>query len=164
MNSIHIERKDEIIQEKSFHIIRRVQLSIILSNIDNFYLFALSIVELRWNKTGITVAGVGIAGNGSNQLNTPIDASLDYQNSLYIADRNNHRIQKYLMGASYATTVAGNGSGIGGTSLNALPYPAQALIISNGDMFVTDTYNHRILKWSSGSSSAVVVAGVTGRL
>jgi hypothetical protein len=135
-----------------------IQLSIIPNNNDNFYLDTDSIVSLRWNQTGITVAGTG-----TDQLNAPVDATLDYQNSLCVADYDNNRIQKFLMYASDATTVAGNASGIGGTSLNQLKLPAQALIFSNGDMFVTDTYNYRILMWSNGSPSAVVVAGVTGR-
>lgn len=106
---------------------------------------------------------MGIAGNSSSSLNSPIDATLDSnQKSLYIADRFNNRIQKYILGTSYGTTVAGNANGTMGTSLSELKYPAQVIVLSNGDMFITDTYNQRILKWSSGSSSGVVVAGTTG--
>ena len=56
---------------------------------------------LRWNSTGITVAGIGgMPGNASNQFNSPTDVILDYANNLYIADYNNHRVQKYLFGSS----------------------------------------------------------------
>ncbi|CAF4029846.1 unnamed protein product, partial [Adineta steineri] len=50
---------------------------------------------LRWNSTGVTVAGIsGNASSGSNYLNRPFDVTLDYANNLYIADRYNYRIQK----------------------------------------------------------------------
>ncbi len=56
---------------------------------------------LRWNQTGITVAGiVGNPGTTTNQLNASYDIALDYANNLYIADRINNRTQKYLFGNS----------------------------------------------------------------
>jgi hypothetical protein len=124
-----------------------------------------STVMLRWNTSGITVAGVaGTSGTGNNQLNTPLNAIVDYQNTLYIADTANNRIQKYLMGASTGTTIAGNASGLPGSGLNDLKRPSQVLIVSNGNMLVADTYNQRIMLWSKGSSSGVVAAGVTGKI
>jgi hypothetical protein len=56
-----------------------------------FFLAALPI--LRWNTTGITLAGISnIAGNASNQLNYPRDAIPVYSNLLYIADYQNNRV------------------------------------------------------------------------
>ncbi|CAF3716204.1 unnamed protein product [Rotaria sp. Silwood1] len=115
---------------------------------------------LRWNTTGITIAGISNEpGNDSTHLNTPWDVTLDYQNSLYIADRNNHRIQKYLAGSLNGTTVAGQENGTSGSTLSYLQNPSRILIDVNGNMYITDTGNHRILSWSSGSSSGVMIAG-----
>ncbi|CAF4258591.1 unnamed protein product, partial [Rotaria sordida] len=47
--------------------------------------------------TGITIAGsVGVRGNDSNLLWAPYAVALDSQLNLYVADRNNNRVQKYL--------------------------------------------------------------------
>ena len=47
--------------------------------------------------SGITIAGsTGIRGNDSNLLYAPYAVQLDSQLNLYVADRNNHRVQKYL--------------------------------------------------------------------
>ncbi|CAF3800505.1 unnamed protein product [Rotaria sp. Silwood1] len=46
---------------------------------------------------GTTIAGMtGIAGNNSSLLNFPTSLALDNQLNLYIVDRSNHRIQKFL--------------------------------------------------------------------
>lgn len=118
---------------------------------------------LRWNTVGITVAGVnGTLGTARNLLYTPCDAALDDQNNLYIADTANNRIQKYLMGAANGTTVAGNANGLSGFGLSELKRPSQVMVASNGDFFVADTYNQRVMMWSSGSASGTLVAGLTG--
>ncbi|CAF4825936.1 unnamed protein product [Rotaria sp. Silwood1] len=115
---------------------------------------------LRWNTTGITIIGISnVSGNDSTHLNTPWDVILDYQNSLYIADRNNHRIQKYLVDSLSGTTVAGQANGTSGSTLSYLQNPSRILVDVNGDMYITDTGNHRILSWSHGASSGVISAG-----
>jgi DNA-binding beta-propeller fold protein YncE len=47
--------------------------------------------------TGITIAGTtGVHGNDSDLLWAPYSVVLDSQLNLYVAERDNHRIQKYL--------------------------------------------------------------------
>ena len=88
---------------------------------------------------------------------------LDYQDTLYIADTSNNRIQKYFKDTLSGTTVAGNANGSLGSGLHDLKRPSQVLMASNGNLFIADTYNQRIMLWTNGASSGVVVAGVTGR-
>ena len=65
--------------------------------------------SLRWNTTGITVAGVlNKSGSTDNQLYLPYDIALDYMNNLYVADRCNNRTQKFLFGNLIGQTIAGN--------------------------------------------------------
>ncbi|CAF5164682.1 unnamed protein product, partial [Rotaria sp. Silwood1] len=46
--------------------------------------------------TGITIAGTtGVRGNDSNLFWAPYAVALDSQLNLYVADRNNNRIQKF---------------------------------------------------------------------
>ncbi|CAF4743519.1 unnamed protein product, partial [Rotaria sp. Silwood2] len=77
----------------------------------------------------------------------------------YIADRNNHRIQKYLVGSLSGITVAGQANGTSGSTLSYLQNPSRVLVDVNGDMYITDTGNQRILSWSHSASSAVIIAG-----
>jgi hypothetical protein len=125
-------------------------------------LFSLSVrtAILRWNTTGITVAGVtDILGNQSNLLNTPRGITLDYSYSLYIADFGNQRVQKYLRGASSGTTVAGNGSS--SSSPTQLAGPSDVVVDANKNIFVADLGNNRIQLWSEGATSGITVAGST---
>jgi len=108
----------------------------------------------------VVVAGTSSAGNGSYQLNLPYDLYLDEINSyLYVTDYNNHRIQRYHLGVSMnGTTVAGgNGQGSASYQLN-FPY---ALCISKttNAIYITDSGNNRIQRWSSGATSGVTIVG-----
>lgn len=117
---------------------------------------------LRWNTTGITVAGlVGNPGNANNQLNRPFDVILDYSNNLYIADYANHRIQKYLFNSLVGQTVAGNTTA--GSSEYQLYHPSRVILDSNKNLYVLDTYNYRVQLWLNGAISGTTIAGTTGK-
>ncbi|CAF1637175.1 unnamed protein product, partial [Didymodactylos carnosus] len=75
-----------------------------------------------WNQNAITVAGGHEQGSRSNLLKYPYDLFIDNRNDLYVADRSNHRIQKWSMGAKEAQTVAGGNRE--GSSANQLWYPS----------------------------------------
>ena len=52
---------------------------------------------LRWNSTGITVVDkTSSSGINSTQFKNPWGLALDWQYNLYVTDRNNHRIQKFV--------------------------------------------------------------------
>ncbi|CAF1437656.1 unnamed protein product [Adineta ricciae] len=113
---------------------------------------------LRWNTTGITVAGISrVLGNSSDQLNRPLHVILDYLNTLYIADSDNNRVQKYLKNATNGTTVAGNSTA--GSYPNQLDDPSSLLVDETGDLFVADSLNNRIQFWPFLSMSGTTVAG-----
>ena len=117
---------------------------------------------LRWNVTGITVAGIGSSpGNASNQLNDPADVTLDYENNLYIADRKNNRIQKYLLGSRNGTTVAGNS--LYSSSQYQLLNPARVILDPDRNLYVSDASNHRIQFCLPGATTATTVAGIKGK-
>ena len=85
---------------------------------------------------------------------------MDYANNLYIADRGNHRIQKYLFGSSIGQTVAGNITG--GSSSDKLLCPSRVLIDSNENLYIADSCNHRIQFWRKGVNFGTTIAG-TGK-
>ncbi|CAF4158968.1 unnamed protein product [Adineta steineri] len=118
----------------------------------------------RWNKTGITIAGAssGSGGTADNLLSQPYGIALGSFDSLYIADLNNNRIQRWLINASNGTTVAGLSNGTAGASSVALNSPASVVLDSNDNMYFTDTNNHRVVYWANGASSGTTIAGITG--
>ncbi|CAF4256438.1 unnamed protein product [Rotaria sp. Silwood2] len=119
---------------------------------------------LRWNSTSITVAGLNNApGVNASQLYTPTDVALDPFNTLYIADFINNRVQKWLIGASSGTTVAGQVNATSSNTTGYLNRPAGIYIDSNDNIFVSDSNNHRIQLWANGALVGTLIAG-TGRL
>ncbi|CAF0814447.1 unnamed protein product [Adineta steineri] len=113
-----------------------------------------------WNTTGNTVAGIsGNAGVTAEQLYKPISVAVDSTNTLYISDFGNNRVQKWLPGASNGTTVAGQSSGTSGSGLSDLYRPFQVAVDLNGGIFVADAWNNRVVYWSNGSYSGILIAG-----
>ncbi|CAF0904435.1 unnamed protein product [Adineta steineri] len=90
---------------------------------------------------GTVVAGGNGAGSGANQLNTPRSIVVDSNGTLYIADGNNNRIQRWLKNASNGTTIVGGTQGI---ASNQLYFPEQILFDGSRNLLVADRYNNRI--------------------
>lgn len=119
--------------------------------------------SFRWNATAITVAGVtGTVGTGSNQLDHPLCITISSSNELYVVDNTNHRVQKWVVGSSSGTTVAGQATGVIGSGLSYLNYPSDVVIGPGNKVYVVDLGNSRVVSWSNGSSSGTLLAG-TGK-
>lgn len=97
-------------------------------------------------------------------MDRPFGFALDASNTLYIADQQNHRIQKWLRGVSAGSTIAGQAAGTHGTSLSDLYQPSAVVLNGNGDIYISDTSNNRVQFWSTVATSGTTVAGVLGRL
>ena len=116
--------------------------------------------------TSIRVAGTGIAGNNNTHLDSPNGLYLDENNAaLYVADTNNHRIQKFFLNSNStaAVTVAGgNGAGL---ALNQLNSP-RGFDISHkdGSIYIADKSNNRIVCWKVKATQGIVIAGSTSGL
>ena len=104
-----------------------------------------------------------MSGVNSNMLYKPWDLELDYSNTLYISDTQNHRIQKYLFDALNGTTIAGVESGILGSNSSELQFPRRILLDSNNGIYISDSNNQRIQYWIIGDISGETVAGTGER-
>ncbi|PQB07513.1 hypothetical protein BST83_10345 [Polaribacter filamentus] len=96
-------------------------------------------------------------GEASNQLNNPHGFFVTTSGDIYIADTDNHRIQKWLKGASEATTVAGGNEQ--GNAANQLNSPHGVYVDALGNVYVADTNNNRIQKWLPETTEGATVAG-----
>ncbi|CAF1261134.1 unnamed protein product, partial [Didymodactylos carnosus] len=108
---------------------------------------------------GVVVAGGNGGGSAQNQLNYPYGLFVDCAGNIYIADSHNNRVVRWAPGATTGCTVAGNAGGKAGSGLKELNFPIDVRFDKQGNMFVVDSNNYRVLKFVSGSSTGIVVAG-----
>jgi len=101
---------------------------------------------------GTGTAGIGTEGSPAAQtaLRGPRAVCLDRAGVLYIADTANHRVLRAPTGDA-VTTAAGNGSpgdaGDGGPArLAQLNQPSACALDSHGNLFIADTFSHRVRK------------------
>lgn len=115
---------------------------------------------VRWSTPTGSDLLWGSFGIGSSQLNYPHGLFVSTNNSttVYVADTSNHRIQKWVPGAINATTVAGK-SGVYGSGNDTLYFPQAILVDTNGDIFISDSFNNRIMHWPANSAYGLLVAG-----
>ena len=71
----------------------------------------------KFSKDGRYLGGFGTKGSGPEDLDMPWGLTIDNQGKLYVADWNNHRVQKFSPGGKHlltfepGTTVLRNGNG-----------------------------------------------------
>jgi trimeric autotransporter adhesin len=137
-----------------------------------------SCIRMVTKSTGIitTVAGdatSGYSGDGglatSARLYNPHDVAVDASGNIYIVDTYNHRIRMVTKSTGVITTVAGNGisgySGDGGLATSARLYnPHDVAVDGSGNIYIVDTYNHRIriVTKSTGVITTVAGNGISG--
>ena len=105
----------------------------------------------------------GVSGVAANQLSAPYSILFDSNNSLYIADALNDRIQKWTKGATSGLTVAGQSNGVAGSSLNSFNFIVGMVMDSEGNLYFTDRINHRVMYWANGAASGSIIAGITSK-
>ncbi|CAF1128426.1 unnamed protein product [Adineta steineri] len=106
----------------------------------------------KWKQNAVTVAGGHGRGNQLNQLNLPFGIYVDSDDdSIYIADTENHRIVKWEFGADKGEIVAGgNGKG---NKINQLDYPMDIILdIEKKYLIICDHRNIRVMQWSRQNS------------
>jgi uncharacterized protein (TIGR03437 family) len=139
--------------------------------VGNLYLadrFNYRIRKIATTGSIVTISGNGYRGysiNGgpaaSAQLDQPRGLALDSFGNLYVADGNNCIIRK-IAANGVITTVAGTGvggySGDNGPATNAqLAYQLGVAVNAAGELFIADSYNHRIRKVSANGIITTIV-------
>jgi DNA-binding beta-propeller fold protein YncE len=106
----------------------------------------------RWNKTGITVAGISDRpGNSNNQLNGARGIFIRKSaNTLYVADTNNNRIQMFTLNqpSMMGITVA---------STKTPPYKIYIDDDNGPTIYVSFRDSNRTEKWINGALSGIQV-------
>ena len=108
-------------------------------------------------------------GLSANSLHDPDGLAVDSSGNLYVSDQQNSRVLYYPAGSTTATRVygqmgsftTGNGNQ-GGISANSLNGPYGIALDSNGNLYVADYGNNRVLYYPAGSTTATRVYGQGG--
>ena len=88
----------------------------------------------------------GIANSTSTTLRGPTDMILDPMGNMYVADRDNQRIQLFMSGEYVGKTIAGT-TGVSGTNASLLKSAWCVKLDNQLNLYVADSSNHRIQKF-----------------
>lgn len=124
-----------------------------------------AVIRLLPNATdfneGVIVAGTPIRGTSPKELNQASGLYVDEYGSLYVADADNHRIQKWLHGANSGVTVAGNGR-CNGSGLNQLCTPYSLTLDVNQVIYTIERRYDRIVRWIPFAEYGQCIAACSG--
>jgi hypothetical protein len=81
---------------------------------------------------------IGTYGVGQGQFNMPIGVASGTRDEIFVADRQNHRVQKLSSEGKFLFGYGGHGNRLG-----SLSHP-EAVAVAGERLFVADTGNHRI--------------------
>jgi sugar lactone lactonase YvrE len=114
---------------------------------------ALRIVD-KTGKIRTVIAPGTITGGRAPGLNGPKHLCVDLQDNLIIADTENHLILKYEPKGGAVKVIAGSGEKgdrlITGDPLKTqLNRPHGVFVHPSGALYISDSYNHRVLKLSN---------------
>ncbi|MBK5290834.1 MAG: hypothetical protein JJE04_03945, partial [Acidobacteriia bacterium] len=90
-------------------------------------------------------------GQLSLDLKGPKHLTVDDQGDVIIADAENHLVRKYSPRTKTTVTVAGSGAqgsqiAAGDPLQSQLSRPHGVTVHPSGDLYISDSYNHRILR------------------
>ena len=117
-----------------------------------------------------TMAGSGSVGNSngnstSASFNSPRGITVDAAGNIFVADTSNHRIRKVTQ-AGVVSNFAGSGiqgSTDGSGSVANFSSPQSVAVDGSGNVYVADSYNHKIRKvTSAGVVSTLAGAATSG--
>ncbi|CAF1457637.1 unnamed protein product [Adineta steineri] len=114
----------------------------------------------EYNNEGVIVAGGNGEGNQLNQFISPGFIFVDEHQSVYVSDRENHRVMKWKKYATKGIVVAG-GNGEGG-NLNQLSKPQGVIVDDLGQIYVAEWGNDRVMRWCEGKEKGEIVVGRYG--
>ena len=111
--------------------------------------------------SGDTIAGSSsaTAGSSATLLKNPEDLVFDRNGFMYVADHNNHRVQRFPPNSSIGTTVAGTMTKTG--ALTDLDHLTSLAVDNNSNIYILDAHNDRVVEWAPNATSGTVLISST---
>ncbi|CAF4891533.1 unnamed protein product, partial [Rotaria socialis] len=110
-------------------------------------------VNAKWAQNGVTIAGGNGLGSATNRFNRPLGLFVGDDQTVVIADNQNHRIMQWNNGDTTNGQVIAGGKGQG-NGLHQLNNPTDVLIDKETDsLIICDRDNRRVVRWSRHSGT-----------
>lgn len=121
-----------------------------LSGLNYFYVVDKTDNEvIKIDTLGKTDKSIGGFGSDNYSFDSPVDIFSTALN-VYVTDKNNHRLLIYDKDLNYISELDGNNVYNNSSSENiSFNYPINSIVSTQGDMFILDSDNKRILKFDS---------------
>jgi hypothetical protein len=110
-----------------------------------------------FNPDGSYYGGFGGYGSGNYQFIAPHGIAIDQAGKVYIADRDNHRVQIYNSQLAYVATLGQ--TGVPGSDNSHFNYPFDVAVDRNGTIYVADEGNDRIQVFDSNLQYVRTIGG-----
>lgn len=98
---------------------------------------------VKYSPRGDSIRSVGGRGQGQLQFDTPVACCARRGNDIYVADYNNHRIERFDRALDYVGTIYTREDQ---DERKRFGYPRDLALSRQGDLFVLDGENRRIVK------------------
>ncbi len=129
----------------------------------------------KFTTDGQFITAFGTKGNADGELDMPWGITLDNDGNIYVADWNNHRVQKFNTNGDYLMTF-GSGKETGVSSSGDTPYihatvrevdenpndlnhPTGVAVDQDGDVYVVDWMNERVVIFNSLGGTLATLRG-----
>ncbi len=96
------------------------------------------------------LASWGTPGRGAGALNGPDNVAVDLRGDVYVADRDNNRVEKFTARGGFVAALGRNaGDGSAGVGNGEFDHPRGVATDGLGDLYVADSRNNRVEKFGS---------------
>ena len=118
-------------------------------------------IKQTWKQYGTTIVGSHGKGKQLNQLSLPCGMFIDDDQTIYVADSENHRIMEWKKNEINGRIVAGgNGQGNRNDQLNR---PTKVIVDKQNDsLIICDRENRRVVRWPrrNGQSGEIIILNI----
>jgi sugar lactone lactonase YvrE len=101
---------------------------------------------VKYSPRGDSLRAVSGLGTGSLQFDTPVALSAQRGNDIFVADYNNHRVQRFDRTLDYVTTIQTRDDP---DERRRFGYPRDVAVTRQGDILIVDGENRRIIKFNA---------------
>jgi hypothetical protein len=103
---------------------------------------------IKYSADGDSVAAVGGYGTGSESFDRPVSVWARTGTDILVADYNNHRVQRFDRRLDYVNTLQTRS---GADDRSQFGYPLDAALSRQGETFVLDSENRRIVEFDASN-------------
>ncbi|CAF1061659.1 unnamed protein product [Adineta steineri] len=89
--------------------------------------------------------------------------SMDKYGFLYVSDSLKNEVRRWKMGEYNNEGIVVAGGNGEGNELNELDFPTFIFVDEDQSVYVSDTANHRVMKWKKDAKEGIIVAGGNGQ-